>query len=223
MMHVHLIECDSTQDVLKEQLRMTAGTTTVLVSCENQLKGRGRGDHLWSTMEGTLCFSIGLAAHHVPSFTALEISVLIARFFELKGKKLGLKWPNDLFSSDGKKCAGILVQNSADMMMTGIGLNLFSESVQFGGVFDSAFPIDKESWSEEIAFFIIQNRYLKNSDLVSDWNERCLHLHMNVQIEESGERKSGIFMGLGENGEALLQTENGIEHLYNGSLKIISR
>jgi BirA family transcriptional regulator, biotin operon repressor / biotin---[acetyl-CoA-carboxylase] ligase len=223
MIHVHLNECNSTQDVLKEQLRMSTSSETILVSCEKQLKGRGRGNHIWTAMNGTLCFSISLSAHQKQSFTALEISVLIARFFGQKGSHLTLKWPNDLFNSLGKKCGGILIQNSGDIMMCGIGVNLFSDSDEFGGVFQSYFALEKKIWAHELAEFISHNRYQKTEALKADWTDRCEHLQEEIEIIESGETTRGIFMGLGEDGEALVRTEKEIEHLYNGRLRIISR
>ncbi len=222
MIHVHLIDCDSTQDVLKEQLSLRTSSETILVSCENQLKGRGRGDHNWSTMPGTLCFSLSLSPHPVQSFTAIEMSVLVARFFETKGRMIKLKWPNDLYTLDGKKCAGILVQTHADKMMAGIGINLFSESLEFGGVYEAAFEVEKKSWCEELAEFILQNRYLNDQKLTQDWQERCHHMNEEVSVEESGVLKTGIFTGLGLHGEAVLREGNLEHHLYNGSLRRVT-
>ena len=221
MMHLHLNECDSTQDVLKEQLRKEPQHRTYLVSCENQLKGRGRGDHIWENMPGTLCLSLSHDPHITPSFTALEISVLVARFFEKKGQRLKLKWPNDLYNQHGQKCCGILVQNSQDIMMTGIGLNLFSDHPEFGGIYEGAFELDKKNWASDLAEFIITHRYTSTPDLINDWELRCFHLGAEVRILENGEEFRGKFERLGEHGEAVLMTSHGETHLYNGSLRIV--
>jgi biotin-[acetyl-CoA-carboxylase] ligase BirA-like protein len=220
MRHLHLIDCDSTQDVLKEQLSQGTSSESILVSCENQLKGRGRGDHTWASMSGTLCFSLSLSAHSIPSFTAIEISVLVARFFESKGRVIKLKWPNDLFNREDKKCAGVLVQSHSDIMMAGIGLNLFSESPEFGGVYEASFEVEKKSWCHELAEFILKNRYQNSADLTLDWEKRCRHLNERVSVEEAGVVKTGIFVGLGIHGEAVLRDGALEHHLYNGSLRI---
>lgn len=66
---IHVDECDSTQDLLKEQLNKESSEETILISCENQTSGRGRGENVWKAMPGTLCFSLNIQPHAVMSFT----------------------------------------------------------------------------------------------------------------------------------------------------------
>jgi BirA family biotin operon repressor/biotin-[acetyl-CoA-carboxylase] ligase len=217
--HVHLNECDSTQNVIKEQLNGRDTAHQLLISCENQSSGRGRGENTWQTMAGTLSFSLTLTPHKIPSFTALELSVLVAKFFETKGEELKLKWPNDLYSKELKKCGGILIQSSNDKMYAGIGINLFSHDIVFGGVYESEFEIDKKNWSKEIAEYIRANRFAETPSLIKEWTARCLHLNKEVTISEASEIFSGTFIGLGEHGEALLKDEQETLRLYNGTLR----
>lgn len=216
--HVHVNECDSTQDILKEQLS-DSSLDNILVSCDHQLKGRGRGSNTWSVMPGTLCFSLSLRAHAEQSFTALEVSLLITKFFETKGKYLKLKWPNDIWNEDFKKCCGVLLQNSHNVMVSGIGLNLFSDSPEFGGVYDAPFESDKRIWAHDIADYIVKNRFERTEDLKREWDKRCFHLNTEVTITENGETFTGIFQGLGSHGEAVLITPDGEMHIYNGTLR----
>ncbi|HXH30916.1 MAG TPA: biotin--[acetyl-CoA-carboxylase] ligase [Bacteriovoracaceae bacterium] len=216
--HIHLQDCHSTQDILKEQLQDPLTVRHVLVSCEKQTSGRGRGDSTWTSMPGTLCFSLGLAPNPELSFTALEISVLIARFFEAKSKNLKLKWPNDLWNDENKKCCGILVQIQSSYALVGVGLNLFSESPEFGGVYPGGFEFDKKLWARDLGNFILTHRYFGKMDLKRDWEERCLHLNHKVRITEGTEVSEGLFQGLGTHGEALLANGEKVTRLYNGSL-----
>lgn len=218
MQHIHLTECHSTQDVVKEQLSMSP-QSTLLVSCDEQTQGRGRGQNTWNSLPGTLCFSMNIKAHIIASFTALEVSVLVARFFEEKGINLLLKWPNDLWDKNFLKCCGVLIQSSQDQMIAGIGINLFSSSEDFGGVFETEFPISKKDWSKDIANFIHEHRYHQTSELIQDWEKRCFHLNQLVVIKEGEEIQEGIFRGIGPHGEALLDIKKDILHLYNGSLR----
>ena len=221
MVHIHLTDVDSTQDVLKEQLSLSPAGESVLVSCENQVKGRGRGDHVWSPMPGSIYLSLSMPSHPVPSFTAIEVSVLCVRFFEHEGSRLLLKWPNDIYTDEQKKCGGILVQSNQQIMMSGIGINLFTDHPDYGGVYKSGFEFNKKSWSLELAKFIESNRYADSQSLINDWEARCLHMNEVIEIHEAGVVKRGIFMGLGSHGEALLRSGEEIMHLYNGSLKRI--
>lgn len=217
---IHLIECDSTQDVLKEQLNGTSPDETVLVSCENQVAGRGRGENKWKAMPGSLCFSLNLAPHPVMSFTAIELSVIIAEFFEQKGSELKLKWPNDLWDKTGMKCGGILVQGTQSNMLAGIGLNLFSNDVSLGGIFEKEFTLEKEKNAQEIGNFILNNRIADARKLTSSWLKRCGHLNQMVRITEGNEVTEGIFQGLGEFGEALVCRDGQTQRIFNGSLRL---
>ncbi|MGE3610803.1 MAG: biotin--[acetyl-CoA-carboxylase] ligase [Bacteriovoracaceae bacterium] len=218
---IHLNQCDSTQDILKEQLSRS-GDEYLVVSCEHQLHGRGRGANSWIEMPGSLCFSLSVHGHRIPSFTAIEMSLLIANFFSQKGKNLGLKWPNDLWNEEGLKCGGILVQNSGSKMLAGIGLNLYSDQKEFGGIFEESFEFDKKTWAQDIAEFILNNRYADTQQLKNDWEKRCVHFHKKVVITENSERYEGAFYGLGEHGEALLNNvQEGIQHIYNGTLRLL--
>ena len=218
--HIHVIDCDSTQDLLKEQLMAQTAPTQFLVSCENQNQGRGRGQNNWKGMPGTLCFSFNLRAHPEMSFTALEISVLVTRFFEARGRKLKLKWPNDIWDENGKKCGGILVQGSNNTLIAGIGLNIFSDDEAFGGIYPEAVALDKRVWAQEIADFILHHRYKEVDSLQADWMARCGHLNQEVKIIEGQEVTEGIFTGIGIHGECLLNDGEKVHHLYNGSLRL---
>ena len=220
--HIHVIECDSTQDLVKEQLELRVDSP-VLVSCENQTAGRGRGENKWQALPGTLCFSMNIAPHKVMSYTALELSVIIAQFFEHKGRKLELKWPNDLWDEHGLKCGGILVQGIQNHLIAGMGLNLFSEDPKFGSIFSGPFELDKKTWARELADFIHQNRFQDTARLRGEWLKRCGHLNQMVRITEGQEVVEGIFQGLGEFGEAEICRDTKITRVFNGSLRLSSQ
>lgn len=217
---IHLNQCHSTQDVLKEQFKSGPIEKTILVSCENQIAGKGRGQNNWVCMNGTICFSLNIKPHLQLSFTAIELSVIIAEFFQTKNRSLYLKWPNDLWNDDYEKCGGILVQGGQNNLFAGIGLNMYSSSSEFGGIFEENFPLDKKSLSLEIAEYLINNRIIDSEILKYKWLKRCGHLNKMVTISEGEHTCEGIFAGIGEYGEALITTPNGFQKIYNGSLKI---
>lgn len=217
--HIHVNECDSTQDLHKEQLVQKVGET-LLVSCERQLHGRGRGDKSWTCMPGTLCFSFDLPAHREQSFTALEVSLLIAKYFENKDKKLGLKWPNDLWDRNSRKCGGVLIQSHQNTFVAGVGLNLFSTDEELGAVYEAPFEFDKKVWSYQIAHFILTHRYEDTKKLKADWETRCFHINQSVEILEGTQSFQGTFLGLGEYGEAKLLHQGEQKKIFNGTLRV---
>ena len=78
---IHVERCDSTQDLIKEQLLQSV-QNELTVSCEHQTNGRGRGSNIWQDSPGTLCFSMTIKPHVQVTYTALEISLLIHHFFK---------------------------------------------------------------------------------------------------------------------------------------------
>lgn len=216
---IHVERCDSTQDILKEQLALI-GEDELTVSCEQQTNGHGRSNNIWKDSPGSVCFSMTINQHPQMTFTALEISILVHKFIFQKGKDIKLKWPNDLISPDGKKCGGILVQNSGTHYYAGIGLNLFENKHCYGEIFSAPFALDKKTWAQELSQYIRKNRYNDTELLKKDWLENCFHLNRKVKITEGDQESVGIFTGLGSYGEAVLENSQGIQHLFNGSLRL---
>jgi BirA family biotin operon repressor/biotin-[acetyl-CoA-carboxylase] ligase len=217
---IHVDRCDSTQDLLKEQLTGNE-SQQFTISCELQTNGRGRGVNNWLDSSGTICFSMSIDPHVKQTFTALEISTIIADFFQMKGRRIQLKWPNDLINLDGKKCGGILVQSQGPIYMAGIGLNLFQESADFGGIYETTFELEKKNWSKELSGYIRTHRFTSTEELISKWNSYCAHLGKTVRIFEGTQETIGEFIGLGPYGEAILKNESGLHHMFNGSLRLV--
>lgn len=108
----------------------------LLVRCDRQTGGRGRGANVWWSDPGSLTFTLGLdpAAHglstaHEPRL-ALAAAVAtvgaIARFVPAT-ESLGVRWPNDV-EAGGRKLGGILperVETPAGVrLLVGVGLNV---------------------------------------------------------------------------------------------------
>jgi BirA family biotin operon repressor/biotin-[acetyl-CoA-carboxylase] ligase len=219
--HIHLDVCDSTQDVLKEQLHQDSLHERIVVSCENQISGRGRGHNKWTAMPGTLCFSLNIEPNPVMSFTAIELSVILAEYFEKKGFILSLKWPNDLWNAEANKCGGILVQGHQSNLLAGIGINLWSDQEELGGISPTPFPMDKKSLALELAEFIYSERVSDVKLLGHNWLRKCGHLDRKVRIYEGQEVTEGIFSGIGQFGEALINCNGETQKIYNGSLRVV--
>jgi len=106
----------------------------LVIITDHQTKGKGTDTNTWESEKGkNLTFSLIL----YPAFGADQqfilnkaISLGIYDFLvdELPGKKISIKWPNDIYIGDKKAC-GILIQNSVmgnklDYVVVGIGLNV---------------------------------------------------------------------------------------------------
>lgn len=129
-----LPRCGSTNTELVQRARAPDFTATLLVA-ETQTQGRGRQGRAWLSGPpgASLTFSLAMAlAPRDWQGLSLAVGACIADALEPHGRRLGLKWPNDLWLADaggtGRKLGGILIESVASgpqrVAVIGVGLNV---------------------------------------------------------------------------------------------------
>ena len=122
---------DSTNDRARALLAVPGGEGVAVVA-DHQRSGRGRRGRRWESPAGrNLMLSVGLRTN-VPAADAWLVSAaasLAVRAAVAPIVDLGVKWPNDVVTPDGRKVAGILVETvleGATMVeaVIGIGVNV---------------------------------------------------------------------------------------------------
>lgn len=113
-------ETASTQDAAR---RLGAQPGDVVVAWR-QTTGRGRLGRRWAdTREDGVALSIVLPCGP-PERLALAFAVGVAGAGErLLDRPVGIKWPNDIVV-EGRKLAGILIEQSGAVVVAGIGMNV---------------------------------------------------------------------------------------------------
>lgn len=124
--------CDSTSARLLAAPAPEPGRARACLA-EYQTGGRGRRGRSWQSPPASgLCLSVSWSFAQPPaalSGLGLAAGVMVAEALEALGAPgVGLKWPNDLVTADGK-LAGILVDMSGESagpmrVVVGLGLNL---------------------------------------------------------------------------------------------------
>ena len=114
----------STNDDVREIAKK--GIQHVLVCSEEQTQGRGQRDHQWVSPVGNIYLSTLLNLQTaIDGRLALEIALNILQMPSLQNLALQVKWPNDLYSPQGK-WGGILIEPiSPHQAIVGVGMNLF--------------------------------------------------------------------------------------------------
>ncbi|WP_028981526.1 biotin--[acetyl-CoA-carboxylase] ligase [Sporocytophaga myxococcoides] len=151
---IYLPSCHSTNDIAAEMVQspnITEGTTII---ANFQTAGKGQRGNSWESQEGkNLMFSIILK----PSFLSpteqfqlnITISLSVSEFLTTYlGKKIKVKWPNDIFFEDKKIC-GILIQNfikssKIETSVVGIGININQIEFSEGKATSLARALEKE-------------------------------------------------------------------------------
>lgn len=117
---VVLDETTSTQD----ECRRLAERPGLLVTTLRQTAGRGRLGRQWADDGGEgIALTIAVAAQP-PERLAIASAIAVCEAAEyFAGKRLGIRWPNDIIASN-RKLAGILIEQQADVALIGIGVNV---------------------------------------------------------------------------------------------------
>ncbi len=118
---VVLEETTSTQD---ECRRRAEGRPGLLVTTLRQTSGRGRLGRQWADDQGEgVALTISVPAQP-PERLSIAAAIAVCEAAEqFAGRQLGIRWPNDIMA-DGRKLAGILIEQIGRIALIGIGINL---------------------------------------------------------------------------------------------------
>lgn len=133
----HFYRLDSTMNQAA-RLAVASAPHGTLVVAEEQTAGRGRLGHAWVSERSvglyfTLLLRPALSPAAAPILTLLCGVSVAEALKELSGLPMDLRWPNDVLCR-GKKCAGILVEMTAEPekikhVLAGIGINVNHQEI----------------------------------------------------------------------------------------------
>ncbi|WP_168541605.1 biotin--[acetyl-CoA-carboxylase] ligase [Acinetobacter sp. A2] len=217
----------STNDDVREIAQK--GVQSVLVCSTRQTHGRGQRQRQWVSPEGNIYLSTLLNLRTpVNGCLALEVALNILQMPSLEALDLQVKWPNDLYSPQGK-WGGILIEPiSAQQVIVGVGLNLSPVS---SPVIDQKTTsltelgltsINRISLVAELYLAIQQACDWFNHDcynLASRFNHYAAFKQQRVEFEHFKGTCEGVFLGIQDDGAVQIETAQGIEVFYQGRLR----
>ena len=189
----------------------------VLVA-ESQTAGRGRMGRTWVSSAGaSLTFSVLLRPVTVPAarrgwlplLTGVAVAVAVR---DVSGVPAMLKWPNDVLAGS-RKLAGILAEQSGDVVVVGIGVNVATPAdalpVSPGGLPATSLLVEGAAVSREALLAAIlrelERRYPAFRDssgaagLAAEYRAWCATLGRQVRVELPG---GGTLPGVAEDIDA---------------------
>lgn len=247
--HQHFDSISSTQEYLKENLdrfhREIGHNSQVLITTSEQLGGVGRTNARWCHIANGLAFSFTVTPNEKTSLTPIEMGVLVKNFIAEKfNVDIKLKWPNDLLNEDGAKCGGIICNYiNPDVVIVGLGINLGKISLSElediklaskkkgnafehdAGCINETIRVEKQQAPhicKEIYEYIQSHRIKSVVDLISMFNRSCYHLDRDVFIFDNGIDYIGNFIGIGEEGEAIVEINDESKKFLTSSLTILN-
>ena len=228
----------STNDRAKDCAADGVGPLPLLIIADRQTAGRGRRENRWWTGEGALALSLlieagqfGLTRSRSPMLalaTALAVIETVRPL--LPDHTIGLHWPNDVFV-DGRKLAGILVEVPSDRLyIVGIGVNtnnaLADAPTELRQSAATLFDLTGTPHDHaDVLSTLLRHLHAELSLLESSCGQvsqradaLCLQRGSPLTIQTGKQSTTGTCVGIGPNGQLLLDTDRGRQEFFSGVL-----
>lgn len=218
-------------------LSRDAQTEKFIVSAMTQTKGRGRRGRQWVGMDGNLFFSQGLRfplryLGQLVCLSSLSLWQTIAGILPAP-HKANIKWPNDMLI-DGRKVSGTLLEKgSGEYLIIGTGVNIRhapeTKDLPYPAcsLASCGINIDRIEFLRSYISNFDANYALWQSSGFSEirrqWLNAVKGLGGEVSVHTAAGEVSGIFSGLGEDGELLLKTDEKVSRIYAGDVFYIGK
>lgn len=219
----------STNDDIREIAQK--GITTGLVCSSQQTQGRGQHQRQWASPEGNIYLSTLIQTKTaLDGRLALEVALNILQMPSLRGLNSQVKWPNDLYSPQGK-WGGILVEPlSTNQAIVGVGINLNTPPVENADQPITSLAmlglaqIDRLALIAELYTAIQQAaQWFEHGsyNLAERFNHHAIWLNQNVEFEYTQGKIQGLFQGINNDGAVLIKTDQ-TQQFYQGRLRLAS-
>ena len=208
-----------------------------IISAKEQTKGRGRRGRSWVGLEGNLFFSQGVVFEpkHIGELifiSSLSLHQTIQKLLP-DGHNAQLKWPNDILI-DNRKVSGMLLERGeGDYFIIGIGVNICASPRSSEMIYpttnlkENGINIDRLSFLRSyIENFDINMKKWKDfgfSRIKEQWISAAKGLGEEIALRTAEKETKGIFAGLGEQGELLLNQNGNILKIYAGDVFYIKK
>jgi len=234
---------ESTNTKLLDSLPPAAGTASVVLA-EHQTGGRGRRGRGWiAPPGGAICLSVAWQYADMPAdLAALSLVVglcTVGALRELGIGEVGLKWPNDLVTRNGK-LGGILIEMRAEAggpvhVVVGIGLNVLLDEAARAAVkaagntaddmrsHRKAVPDRNRIVAELLARLVpALDGFPRHgfTPWLEDWHAADALFDLEVRIENAGEISRGIARGIDTHGALLVETPSGVQRFISGEVTV---
>ena len=217
----------STNDDMREIAQK--GMTTGLVCSAQQTQGRGQHQRQWSSPEGNIYLSTLIQTKTaLDGRLALEVALNILQMPSLQGLSLQIKWPNDLYSAQGK-WGGILVEPlSPHQAIVGVGINLNTPPVENADQPITSLAMlglahtDRLMLIAELYTAIQQaSQWFEHGsyNLAERFNHHAIWLNQQVEFEHAQGKLQGRFQGISNDGAVLIKTDQ-VQAFYQGRLRL---
>ncbi|MFK7161541.1 biotin--[acetyl-CoA-carboxylase] ligase [Marinospirillum sp. MEB164] len=228
--------CASTNLLLHERLQQGQTIHQAMIVTDLQTAGRGRRGRAWiSPLGSSICLSWGWrfegSAQQLEGLSLAVGVVLVQVLQELGIEGVGLKWPNDLYTAEGK-LGGILIELAGDLagpceLILGVGLNdtrpqqqaEIDQPLAYLSDYTKTLP-DKNQLAALLtqAVFTLLASYLEQgfAAYTEKWNELHLWRDRQVRVLAHGQQEQVRLGGVNQRGELEVFNHAGASRFLSG-------
>ena len=193
----------STQDAVIEHKLKSGDVCAAL----HQSSGKGRRGNNWDSSGGV---SVTVVLNEASPQLSIAVAAVLAENLDaLIVQSVGIKWPNDLYI-DGKKLAGILIEQREGVCLVGVGVNVKKNRhpnaaclSEFGSEVDRAFVANL------IVSSIFSASELSSETAIALWNSRDILVGTTQSFISEHCRLTGTVLSIDPLHNLVLQTDAG--------------
>ena len=187
----------------------------------NQTAGRGRRGKDWKCAGGVaLTVVVEEVQAHLPIALAATLAAQLNNL--IPQKKIGIKWPNDLFV-EGKKIAGILIEHRANRALVGIGINVHESPIPTATCLKECGCETNQSLVTDLAIgSVVDAMQLDVNKAVSQWRTRDILVGTTQAIRSGDNTVVGLVISIDPCNNLILQTSHCILELPAATSTIIT-
>lgn len=232
-------EIDSTSTYLVDRAKAGAPGRTVAIA-NRQTAGRGRRGRSFFSPENTGLYMsvIWRGDYNVETSMLITPAVACAVADGLErvcGKKMGIKWVNDIYS-DGKKLCGILTetrfdfeQDKLDYAVIGIGINLCQPKGGFPEELADVATAAFSEYSEDNKTAVIQSvldnldEYLPkiaSKEFLEEYRRRSVLIGRSVNVIKGESVRPAYVLGIDDNAKLVVKDDSGVYSLDSGEVSV---
>jgi BirA family biotin operon repressor/biotin-[acetyl-CoA-carboxylase] ligase len=206
-----------------------------IIVAGEQFAGKGRNERQWSSPPGKGIYATTLISRPASELAVLPLAMatIVAGYLhETYGIDARIKWPNDIIAA-GKKIAGILIeariQDDRAFLIIGTGVNVepVADDSRPAAIAISELARNFTGIGDATVAFIehVDARFSKPIDrerVLSEWRSLSVHKPGDrIQCVLNTRTVSGTWVGIDDDGRAVLNTIDGPIHVSAGDIIMV--